>query len=117
MFTYLLISSTIDSLIDLHVNVLVNVVSTYIRPLWLSQAPLYENRIQSNNNQENDNGIETRIREIRGPRYVVLLTLLALNSSLSFHSPRSSVMNCFQTLPDKENELRSYYLISGNERK
>ena len=71
-------------------------------------VPFYS--AQSNNNQENDNGIETRITEIRGPRYVVLLTLLALNSSLSFHSPRSSAMNFFQTLPGKENELRSYYL-------
>ena len=55
--------------------------------------------------------LKLEIREIRGPRYVVLLTLLALKSSLSFHSPRSSVMNYFQTLPGKENELSSYYLL------
>ena len=48
----------------------------------------------------------------------VLLTKLALNSSFSFHSPGSFSLNFLQTLPDKENELRSYLTdISGNERK
>ena len=47
----------------------------------------------------------------------LVLTLLALNSSLSFHSPRSSAMNFIQTLPGKEKELTNYYLYTFDIRK
>ena len=54
-------------LADLQANPLVNKVSTQIGLRWLILADLYENRIQLNNNQAWYNGIEIRIKEMRGP--------------------------------------------------
>ena len=54
-----------------------------------------------------DNGIETRIKEMRGRGYIVLLIITSLCSfhcSFSFQAPAISLMNFFQTLPGKENE-------------
>src|SRR3954452_11188710 len=43
---------------------------------------------------------------------VVLTFSMILNCSSSFHSPGVISVNTFHTLPGKENELRSNYLIS-----
>ena len=51
LFSYLFISFIIHSLADNSVDVLANVESTEISPLWLLRAFLYKNIIQSNNSQ------------------------------------------------------------------
>ena len=51
MFTYIFISLAVDSLAGPDVNVLANIESTQISPLWLFWAILHKNRIQLKNNQ------------------------------------------------------------------
>lgn len=111
--TYLQISLSIGSLIDNLVNVLANVVSTIISALWLLRAGLYTRTefSQTNNNQENGNGIETRVRSTT---YFVSLKVQHVCPFTGF------ILDELFPNPARQRKINTgviTYLISENERK